>query len=250
MKITILVSGTAVPSLERNSAGILLQHENINSLFDCGYGAVRQLLRLGLSYHDIDRIYFTHNHPDHMCDLIIFLFASRYQEDPRRKDLEIVAAPGFKKFFDGVMGAFKHWLIPTTYKVNIVEQDEETREYNGLSVTSRKVNHIDLSRGYRVTDRTGATLALSGDTDYCAEVAELGRSADLLILECSFPDMMKVKGHLTPKEAGRLARESGCKKLCLTHFYPPCNPDEIHKACVEEYTGEIILAYDLLGIEL
>lgn len=250
MKITILGSGTAVPSLARNSAGILLQHRGINSLFDCGYGTVRQLTRLGLTYHDIDRIFFTHNHPDHLCDLIIFLFSSRYHEDPRRKDLEIVAAPGFKQFFDGVMGAFKHWLIPTTYRVNIIEQDEETREYGGLSVTSRKVIHIDLSRGYRITGPTGMTLAISGDTDYCSNVIELGKDADLLILECSFPDTMKVKGHLTPTEAGKLARESGCKKLCLTHFYPPCIPEEIQKACAREYAGEILLAHDLLMIDL
>lgn len=250
MKITILGSGTAIPSLERNSAGILLQHGGVNTLFDCGYGTVHQLLRLGLTYHDIDRIFFTHNHPDHVCDLIIFLFSSRYPEDPRRKDLEIVAAPGFKAFFDGMMGAFKHWLIPDTYKVNIVEQDEDTKEYDGLTVASRKTSHIELSRGYRITGSSGAILAISGDTDYCSNVIALGRAADLLILECSFPDTMKVKGHLTPTEAGKLARESGCKKLCLTHFYPPCDPEEIRKACAREYTGELLLAHDLLKIEL
>ena len=69
MKITILGSGTAVPSLRRNSAGVLLQNAGKNYLFDLGYGNVRQLLNLGITYHDIDRIFFTHNHPDHMCDL-------------------------------------------------------------------------------------------------------------------------------------------------------------------------------------
>ena len=248
MKITILGSGTAVPSLERNSAGVLLQHGNINSLFDCGYGTLHQLLRLGLTYHDIDRIYFTHNHPDHICDLVIFLFSSRYHRDPRVKDLEIVGAPGFRKFFDGLTQAFKHWLVPTTYTINIVEQGEEKRQYDGLSVSARKVDHIDLSLGYRVTDSSGSTFALSGDTAYCPAMVELGQNADLLILECSFPDT--VKGHLTPQEAGQLARETGCKKLCLTHFFPPCDTDEIGKACRREYAGELVLAQDLLEFEL
>lgn len=250
MKITILGSGTAVPSLERNSAGLLLQHGGINSLFDCGYGTIHQLLRLGVTYHDIDRIYFTHNHPDHICDLIIFLFSSRYHLAPREKNLEIVAGHGFRQFFDGLTNAFKHWLIPTTYNINIVEQGEETREYGGLSVTARKVNHIDLSLGYRITDPLGSTFALSGDTGYCANMVALGKNADLLILECSFPDSLAVKGHLTPKEAGRLARETGCKKLCLTHFYPPCDPFAISEACRREYAGELILARDLLEFEL
>ncbi|MFQ5716221.1 MAG: MBL fold metallo-hydrolase [Nitrospinales bacterium] len=250
MKVTILGSGTAVPSLERNSAGILLQHETQNVLFDFGYGNLRRLLSLGISYHDIDRIFFTHNHPDHMCDLIIFLFSSRYHEDPRVKDLSIVGGPGFKRFFDGVMAAFKRWLIPTTYQVDIVEQDEETRVYDSLTVTSKKVNHIDISRGYRVTDASGATVAISGDTDYCEGMVALGKNADLMILECSFPDDKKVAGHLTPNLASKLAQEAACKKLCLTHFYPPCDMEDIRAVCRRQFSGELFLAEDLMTFEL
>lgn len=250
MKITILGSGTAVPSLRRNSAGVLLQNAGKNYLFDLGYGNVRQLLNLGITYHDIDRIFFTHNHPDHMCDLIIFLFASRYHLEPRKQDLPIIAAPGFKVFFEGMMNAFKHWLIPLTYKVEIVEQDEETRTYDHLSVTTRKVAHLDISRGYRVTDAQGRTFAISGDTDYCEAMIELGKDADLLILECAFPDTLKCGGHLTPSEAGKLAQAAGCKKLCLTHFYPPCDMQEVEKTCRQYYSGDLALAEDLMVFEM
>ena len=116
MRITILGSGTSVPSLDRNSSGVLVQHNRQNNLFDFGYGNLRQLLNIGLTYHDIDRIFFTHNHPDHMCDLIIFLFGSRSLQAPRMKDLPIIAGPAFKKFFDGLMEVFKRWLVPATYK--------------------------------------------------------------------------------------------------------------------------------------
>jgi ribonuclease BN (tRNA processing enzyme) len=217
---------------------------------DFGYGTLHQLLRLGISYHDIDRIFFTHNHPDHMCDLILFLFGSRYKLDPRTKDLEIVAAPGFKQFFDGVTAAFNHWLIPTTYKISIVSQDEETRDHDSLSVTTRKVKHIELSRGYRFQDRAGKTVVVSGDTDYCEGIVVLGKNADLLILECAFPDEGKVKGHLTPRLAGKVAREAGCKKLCLTHLYPTCEPDEALAHCREEFSGDIVLAQDLMEFNL
>ena len=116
-------SGTMVPSNKRNSSGVLVEYENTCSMVDFGYGSMHNLLTKGLTYHDIDRIYFTHNHPDHICDLVPFLFASRYPKDPRIKDLEIIAGPGFKRFFDTLMQAYKGWLIPTTYKVEIFEQD-------------------------------------------------------------------------------------------------------------------------------
>jgi len=250
MKITILGSGTSVPSLDRNSAGVLIQHAEQNNLFDFGYGNLRQLLNLGITYHDIDRIFFTHNHPDHMCDLIIFLFGSRYHEEPRTKDLPIIAGPGFKKFFDGVMEAFKRWLVPATYKIEIIEQDEETCTYGGLCVTSKKVNHIEISRGYRVKDSSDVVVAISGDTDYCENMVELGKEADLMILECSFPEDMKCAGHLTPRLAGKLASKAACKNLCLTHFYPPCNLEEVRKICRAEYRGELFLAEDLMAFDL
>ena len=250
MKVTILGSGTAVPSLQRNSAGVLIQENGINTLVDFGYGNLRQLLNLGITYHDIDRIFFTHNHPDHMCDLIPFLFGSRYQLDPRKKDLEIVAGPGFQDFFNKLMTAFKHWLKPTEYKLNILEVDEGVYEFESLKVQVGKVKHIAMSRGYRFTNDRGKSVALSGDTDYCKSMIELGREVDLMILECAWPDEEKSEGHLGPTLAGKLAAEADCKKICLTHFYPPCDLENIRKKVQDIYTGELVLARDLMQFEL
>ncbi len=250
VRIIITGSGTAVPSNERYSSGVFVENSGIRSMIDFGYGTLHHLLKLNLTYHDIDRIFFTHNHPDHMCDLVPFLFATRYEADPRTSDLEIVGAPGFGAYFDTLMQAYKRWLVPTTYKLQVTEQDEETREYGGLTVTSKKVEHVVLSRGYRFKDTGGKTLVVSGDTDYCEGMIDLGKEADLMILECSVPDSMKVQGHLTPTECGKLAREANCKKLCLTHFYPVCDLEEVHAACSREYGGELVLAEDLMEFEL
>ena len=48
----------------------------------------------------------------------------------------------------------------------------------------------------------------------------ISKNADLLILECSHPDGMKAKGHLTPSLCGKIAAKANAKKLVLTHFYP------------------------------
>ena len=250
MKITILGSGTAVPSLQRNSSGFLIQHEKVNTLLDFGYGNLKQLLKLGVTYHDIDRIFFTHNHPDHMCDLIPFLFGSRYQLDVRKKDLEIIAGPGFQDFFDKLMLAFKHWLKPTEYKLKIIEIDEETKEFGTMKVKAGKVKHIPMSRGFRFTNEKSKSVAFSGDTDYCEGMIELGREADLMILECAWPDEEKTSGHLGPTLAGKLAVEANCKKLCLTHFYPPCDLQNIRQIIEQRYNGELVLARDLMQFDL
>ena len=250
MKVTILGSGTAVPSLERNSSGVLVQEEGINTLVDFGYGTLKQLLHLGITYHEIDRIFFTHNHPDHMCDLIPFLFGARYIPSAREKDLEIVAGPGFQKFFDKLMSAFGRWLIPSEYKLHITEIDEGSQKFGLHQVAFKKVRHIDMSRGYRFVNSTGKSLVLSGDTDYCQEMIELGRGADLMILECAMPDGNKISGHLVPSLAGKLAKEAGCKMLCLNHFYPPCELHAMRETVSALFKGELFLAHDLLQFEL
>lgn len=250
MKLTVLGSGTAVPDLKRNSAGYLLEENGKRFLIDFGYGTIHQLLRLGITYHAIDRIFLTHNHPDHMCDLIPFLFATKYPLDPRTRNLPIVAGPGFGDYFDRMMLAFNHWLTPESYQVEIVELDVETRTFDGLTVTSSKVAHIEMSRGFRFTDGQGKSVVFSGDTDYCPEIVELGRDADLLILECSTPDDMKVEKHLTPQLCGQIAREAGCRTLLLSHFYPPCDGPSVMNVCRREFAGNIILADDLTVVDI
>jgi ribonuclease BN (tRNA processing enzyme) len=102
--------------------------------------------------------------------------------------------------------------------------------------------------GFRLECKKGKTIAYSGDTDYCTNLIELARGVDLLILECSFPDDRKVEGHLTPSLAGRVAQEAECKRLLLTHFYPPCDDHDIVGIVKNQYAGEVILAEDLMEV--
>ena len=112
------------------------------------------------------------------------------------------------------------------------------------------MKHIELSRGYRFELANGKSLVVSGDTDYCDGMIDLGREADLMILECSMPDDMKVQGHMTPRECGKLAQNANCRKLCLTHFYPVCEPKDVRAKCLAEYSGELFLAEDLMEFNI
>jgi ribonuclease BN (tRNA processing enzyme) len=71
MKIVIVGSGTGVPLPDRGSPSILLMVGGEYTLFDLGPGSLRQLLRIGVPHERIDRIFFTHFHPDHTADLVV-----------------------------------------------------------------------------------------------------------------------------------------------------------------------------------
>ena len=110
--------------------------------------------------------------------------------------------------------------------------------------------HLPESVGYRIEWENGKSIVISGDTDYCANIVSLALETDLLVLESSFPDEKKVDGHLTPSLAGRIARESRCKRLLLTHLYPICEQYDILNQCRQAYQGEIILGEDLMRVKI
>jgi ribonuclease Z len=65
LSITLLGTGAACPSIERNVAGLALAREGETLLFDCGEGTQRQMMRYGVSFA-FREIFFTHYHADHM----------------------------------------------------------------------------------------------------------------------------------------------------------------------------------------
>ncbi|MGD9042692.1 MAG: MBL fold metallo-hydrolase, partial [Desulfobacterales bacterium] len=65
IKLTILGSGTCVPSLKRSSCSILMQIGASRLLFDSGPGTMRRLLEAKTTIFDITHIFYSHFHPDH-----------------------------------------------------------------------------------------------------------------------------------------------------------------------------------------
>ena len=248
MKLIILGSGTCVPSLTRGSPSLLIWVGNKWILFDSGSGTLTRLLKAGVTYNDIDQLCYTHTHPDHTADLVPYLFACNYGDAPRKRELQIIAGKGFRRFFDNLRQVYHPWMEPQQYQLHLSEMEADRLDFEGFSLTTKPMKHMEASVGYRVETENGKSITISGDTDYCRNIVDLAKGTDLLVLECSFPNHHKVAGHLTPQVAGQIAREADCKKLLLTHFYPVCDQYDIIGECRETYAGELILAED--GMQL
>ncbi|MBI4495302.1 MAG: MBL fold metallo-hydrolase [Deltaproteobacteria bacterium] len=244
MELFVLGSGSGVPNPERGPSGLALSSPPHLLLLDGGGGSLWQMARLGLDYRRVDLFGLTHFHPDHASDLVPFLFALNYGSDlPRTRPLHLLGPPGLHRLHHLLQEAFGRWIEARTYPLQFHEMEEGRLSLPGLEVESRPMRHSTAAVGFRVEAR-GRSLVYSGDTDYCENIILLGREADLLILECSFPDERKVEGHLTPSLAGRIAREAGARRLLLTHFYPVFQGVDIAGECRREYSGPILLAED------
>lgn len=208
------------------------------------------MLDVGVTHRDIDLLLYTHIHPDHVADLVPILFACKYADLPREKEMLCIGGQGFKSYFEKLKDLYGSWIEPQSYRLAVKEICQETLAYRDLKILSRPMAHISESVGYRIELKDGTSVTLSGDTDYCQNIVDLALEVDLLVLECSFPDGKKVEGHLTPSLAGRIALESRCKRLLLTHLYPVCDQFDIVGQCKKIYQGQIILAEDLTRIKI
>jgi ribonuclease BN (tRNA processing enzyme) len=250
MEITILGSGTCVPSLKRGSPGLILRIGERALLFDSGTGTLERMLKIGITYLDLDLVLYTHTHPDHIADLVPLVFACKYGENPRRSDLPIIGGRGFKNYFHAIQGVYGHWLQPGLFRIPITEVYDDILDYDLFRIIAKPMDHLPESVGYRVESHDGRSVAISGDTDYCPNLVELARDVDVLVVESALPDEMKAEGHLTPSLAGRIGREAQSKKMILNHLYPVCDTVDIVQQCRKEYQGELLIAGDLMRISL
>jgi ribonuclease BN (tRNA processing enzyme) len=62
-----------MPQPDRACAGYLLKVGEGLSLIDCGGGVTSSFLRCGFKPLDVDRVFITHSHPDHCCELPLFI---------------------------------------------------------------------------------------------------------------------------------------------------------------------------------
>ncbi len=246
MQVTVLGSGTGVPSLERGSPGYLLEASGQLCLIDCGSGTLRQLLRAGKSYLDLHTVFVTHYHPDHIGDLIPLIHALKATPGARReRALILFGPPGFLEYYE-------HCVTPvaTPPKHFPIQVHEAATSFThlGMSVRTAPTLHSDHlnSIAYRFED-AAKTIVFSGDCDYDRSIISIARGADLMFIDCSFPSALKLQGHLSATECGQIADLAGVRHLVLSHLYPvPAHQDtrlpEARQAC----SAEVSLATDLM----
>jgi ribonuclease Z len=100
--------------------------------------------------------------------------------------------------------------------------------------------------------RRGQAFAFVMDTAWCDEAVELAAGADLLVSESTFlscdEDLAEEYGHLTARQAGRLAAEAGVRRLVLTHFSRRYADVQAFADEAREEFDDVTLAEDLLRI--
>lgn len=110
---------------------------------------------------------------------------------------------------------------------------------------------IDLSEVSEA--RPGQRFAFVMDTRLCDAVYALADGVDLLVIEATFlgrdSGLAARYGHLTARQAARVAAECGVRRLVLTHFSQRyTDTREHHDEAAEVFDGDLVMAEDLARI--
>ena len=255
-RIIILGSSSGTPSPSRFCSSFLLETEGGKYLFDAGEGVSFSLLRNKISFDQINHVFITHSHIDHLGGL--FLLIQMMHMTRRKTPLNIYlpeeAQEGVEKFLQ-TLYLFKEKLFLRLnfqpIRPGLVFKNEEidvnaylNRHLFANEEIIREYNFPNQMQSFCfVVNLDGKKIVYSGDIGSSDDLARIVFDADLLITECMHPSLDKLLSLIT---------ESKVKSAVLTHIPPELEGREeamLEKAREFDF-DDLLIAYDGLTIDV
>ncbi|MGE5408387.1 MAG: ribonuclease Z [Syntrophothermus sp.] len=146
LAVTFLGTGGSVPSARRSTASVLVARGGERLLFDCGEGTQRQMQR-SLGLVQVDEIYLTHFHADHILGLPGLL--KSYDLTDRERPLTVFGPHGLRRLF-GALGTLVGRL---GFGLELVElAPGDSIPHDGYEVRAFEARHGVRANGYALVE--------------------------------------------------------------------------------------------------
>jgi ribonuclease BN (tRNA processing enzyme) len=257
MQLVVLGSGTSVFHPRRAAAAFWLQTEAGSILLDCSADAPHRMAQENLDWANLDAIWISHLHLDHCGGLAPFLFGIKWAKGigRRTRPLRIFGCEGIEKLLKAIDEVHHYKLFdqPFAMEIHEIQPQPEAQHFDllaGLKIQTISTPHRAESLAIRITDGTGTAVVYTSDTGYSDDLAQFARSANLLILECSFYRDKPTPKHLELAEAMRIAQLAQPNQLLLTHLYPEWDDVDLEREARRLWSGKTMAAEDGLRVEI
>ena len=221
--LTILGSGSGMPQSERNCSGYLIEVDGQLTLLDCGSGVARAMQASGFSLTELDRVVISHTHPDHVVDLPLLIQHCHLSK--KTTPLDIFVPEEFVAPLNQIIRAM--YVIPERFKFEVRIQGysegtiiEHPMQIKAIANSHFKSYPTDIQRlglpnklqahSLKV-GLGGSSVFYSGDVGSFDDVAEVMGDSDLVILETSHVDLVRV---------GEYIGAHSSVQFILTHITP------------------------------
>ncbi len=221
MHLQFVGCGDAFGSGGRFNTCFHLVGRNINALIDCGATSLVSMNKLAINPNDINVIFLTHFHADHVGGVPSFLLDANYVLK-RDRDLTIAGPPSLKSRYGGLMEADFPGAKTLELRFPLMLRELEIgkrAEVGALRVTPFHVVHDDRAGpclGFRF-EAEGKVIAFSGDTEWTDTLIDIGHEADLFICEAYTRDK-PIATHMALSSLERHLGQIRPKRLILTHM--------------------------------
>jgi ribonuclease Z len=152
MKITFLGTSSGTPSRHRNVSSLALQlpQQGTLWLFDCGEGTQHQVLRSPLRLSQLERVFITHLHGDHLFGLV-GLLATRSLQAGGVSPVTLYGPPGLAEYVRRVMD-LSQMRVGYPIEVKTITPGAIYEDAN-FSVVCAPVMHRITAFGYAVIEK-------------------------------------------------------------------------------------------------
>ena len=228
MKLKVLGTQSPYNTEGHNCPGFLITDGETKIMLDCGSGS-HSLLNFPEDLNNLS-IIVSHLHRDHYNDIYNMQYSSFVFHNQKRiqRPIDIYLPSSPERIYQDIIEETISFANYSTIN------EKSNLNIGNINISFCKTDHpvetyaIKLSNGDR-------TIVYTSDTSFSSKdkLVEFAKEADLLICESSlltsygFPEIYV---HLTAKQAGIIAKESGVQGLMLTHLWP----EELPEKYVEE----------------
>ena len=279
MKVTLLGTGSPLPSATCAGPSTLVQAGGQNVVVDAGRGVIMRLVGAMCPPPLVSAVLLTHLHSDHICDLNDIV-TTRWIASPAATALPVYGPVGTQKMVDGLLAML---ALDEGYRMAhhddlragggmLVEVHEfdpgATFSIGDVKVSVHATDHRPVAPtvGFRF-EHEGVVAALAGDTVPCDGLYDMCRDADFYVQTVLREDLVRTFAPLVPtgerfldildyhstvQQAAQTATRCNVKTLVLTHYVPAIQPgqeDEWRAMAAEHFAGEIVVGPDLTSVE-